>query len=101
MHLPQCQLRSEVQYAADNAPVSACRSSASALSICAASWQPEVIALASPVEVTGYPVYVVNMSVTGKDTLEHVAGDPSSALLALRDRIHDAMSMQLQGFQRR
>ncbi len=37
---------------------------------CTASWQPEVIALASPIEINGYPIYVVNMSATGEDTME-------------------------------
>jgi DNA-binding IclR family transcriptional regulator len=62
---------------------------------CTASWQPEVIALASPVEITGYPIYVVNMSVTGSDPLELVVKELRSPLLALRDKIQDTMHMQL------
>jgi DNA-binding IclR family transcriptional regulator len=65
---------------------------------CTASWQPEVIALASPVEITGYPIYVVNMSVTGKDTLEHVVNELRSPLLALRAKIRDTILMQIQDF---
>ena len=65
---------------------------------CTASWQPEVIALASPVEITGYPIYVVNMSVTGKDTLESVVNELRSPLLALRAKIRDTMLMQRQEF---
>lgn len=65
---------------------------------CAASWQPEVVALASPVEITGYPIYVVNMSVTGKDTPEFVVNELQAPLLALRDRIRDTVLMQLKEF---
>lgn len=65
---------------------------------CTASWQPEVISLASPVEITGYPIYVVNMSVTGRDTLESVVNELRSPLLALRARIRDTALMQLQEF---
>lgn len=65
---------------------------------CTASWQPEVIALASPVEITGYPIYVVNMSVTGKDTLEFVVNELRSPLLALRAKIRDTVLMQLQEY---
>jgi DNA-binding IclR family transcriptional regulator len=65
---------------------------------CTASWQPEVISLASPVEITGYPIYVVNMSVTGKDTLESVVNELRSPLLALRAKIRDTALMQLQEF---
>lgn len=65
---------------------------------CTASWQPEVFALASPVQIPGYPIYVVNMSVTGKDTPESVVNELSSPLLALRDQIRDAMLMRLQEY---
>ena len=65
---------------------------------CAASWQPEVIALASPLKIAGYPIYVVNMSVTGNDSLEFVANELRSPLLALRTKIQDAMHMQLEEF---
>lgn len=65
---------------------------------CTASWQPEVVALASPVEITGYPIYVVNMSVTGKDTPEFVVNELQAPLLALRDRIRDTVLMQLKEF---
>jgi DNA-binding IclR family transcriptional regulator len=63
---------------------------------CTASWQPEVFALASPVQIPGYPIYVVNMSVTGKDTPESVINELGSPLLALRAKIRDAMLIQLQ-----
>lgn len=65
---------------------------------CTASWQPEVIALASPLEIAGYPIYVVNMSVTSKDTPECVVNELCSPLLALRAQIRDTVLMQLQQF---
>jgi DNA-binding IclR family transcriptional regulator len=37
---------------------------------CAASWQPEVVALATPIAVAGHPVYVLNLSVTGSGIRE-------------------------------
>lgn len=70
----------------------------SAQGFCTASWQPEVFALASPVQIPGYPIYVVNMSVTGKDTAESVVNELSSPLLALRAKILDAVHMQLQEY---
>lgn len=63
---------------------------------CMASWQPEVIALASPLHIPGYPIYVVNMSVTGKETPESVVNELGSPLLALRARIRDRILMELQ-----
>lgn len=65
---------------------------------CTASWQPEVIALASPIEINGYPIYVVNMSVTGKDTLAFVVNELRSPLLALRGKIRDSVLLQFQKF---
>jgi hypothetical protein len=63
---------------------------------CTASWQPEVIALASPVEIAGYPIYVVNMSVTGKETPEFVVNELRSPLLALRAKIRDTLLLKFQ-----
>jgi DNA-binding IclR family transcriptional regulator len=65
---------------------------------CTASWQPEVIALASPVEIAGYPIYVINMSVTGKETPEFVVNELRSPLLALRAKIRDTLLMKFQKF---
>ncbi|KWT89246.1 MULTISPECIES: IclR family transcriptional regulator [unclassified Variovorax] len=46
---------------------------------CSASWQPEVVALATPVVLEGRPVYVLNVSVTTKGSIvetEAVLGGP-------------------------
>ncbi len=54
---------------------------------CAAAWQPEVVALATPLRVPGQPVHVLNMSVTGQGGVEAVAAGLGDALLALAARI--------------
>lgn len=46
---------------------------------CSASWQPEVVALATPIVLEGRPVYVLNVSVTTKASIletEAVLGGP-------------------------
>lgn len=65
---------------------------------CTASWQPEVFALAAPVQIPGYPIYVVNMSVTGTDTPESVVDELRLPLLALRTKIQDAVRTHRQEF---
>lgn len=54
---------------------------------CVASWQPEVVALATPLVVPGSPVHVLNMSVTGTASQEMVAERLAGPLLALAARI--------------
>lgn len=49
---------------------------------CAASWQPEVVALAAPLEVEG-AVYVLNLSLSTQESLESVAARLSPTLLRL------------------
>ncbi len=65
---------------------------------CTASWQPEVIALALPIEINGYPIYVVNMSATGEDTLASVVDELRAPLLALPGKIRDSVLLQFQKF---
>ncbi|HMA10165.1 MAG TPA: IclR family transcriptional regulator, partial [Ramlibacter sp.] len=57
---------------------------------CAASWQPEVVALAAPVAVAGHPVYVLNVSVTGSGIRE-ATERLSTPLLQLSSRLGDAV----------
>lgn len=64
---------------------------------CVASWQPEVVALASPIEIPGYPIYVVNMSVAGRETLAAVVNELRCPLLELRARIQEALLAEQQG----
>jgi DNA-binding IclR family transcriptional regulator len=58
---------------------------------CWASWQPQVVAMATPVAVANHPVYVLNMSVTGDaaaaDSVERLRGP----LLDLAGRLREAV----------
>ncbi|HKB53613.1 MAG TPA: IclR family transcriptional regulator [Ramlibacter sp.] len=61
------------------------------LGYCWASWQPEVVALATPIRVGESAVYVLNMSVTASDPPQAVVDRLSAPLLALAKRITDAL----------
>lgn len=54
---------------------------------CAASWQPEVVALATPIAVPEMPVYVINMSMTTPEPFDAVVERLRKPLLELRDEI--------------
>ena len=59
---------------------------------CWASWQPEVVALATPIVVAGHPVYVLNMSVIG-DTIPTESVDRlQEPLLALARCIQEGIA---------
>jgi DNA-binding IclR family transcriptional regulator len=58
---------------------------------CAASWQPEVFAVAAPLLVPGQPVHALNMSISGPGELDHVAQRLHEPLLALARRIEEAV----------
>lgn len=58
---------------------------------CAASWQPEVLALATPLVVPDGPVYVLNVSVSTAASLRDAEADLSGALLALSVKIAAAL----------
>ncbi|HEU0200545.1 MAG TPA: IclR family transcriptional regulator [Burkholderiaceae bacterium] len=58
---------------------------------CVASWQPEVVALATPIVVEDQPVYVLNMSVTTQVAPETVASDLSAGLMDLAARLGEAI----------
>lgn len=59
---------------------------------CWASWQPEVVALATPVVVADHPIYVLNMSITGDAGVEAVVDQLRAPLLSLGQRLQDAIS---------
>ena len=50
---------------------------------CSASWQPEVVALATPVVVEGRPVYVLNVSVATKASIAETEAMLGGSLLDL------------------
>jgi len=58
---------------------------------CWASWQPQVVALATPIVIPGQPVYVLNMSVTTDANAEDVVERLRGPLLALAERLKDAI----------
>ena len=57
---------------------------------CAASWQPEVVALAAPLGTAESP-HVVNVSVSTDEPIAEVVRRLSTPLLRLGDDIHDAL----------
>jgi DNA-binding IclR family transcriptional regulator len=62
------------------------------LGYCAASWQPEVVALAMPIVVPDHPVYVLNMSVATQTPSAGVVKELSSPLIDLGARLREAIS---------
>lgn len=61
---------------------------------CSASWQPEVIALATPIVVNDHPVYVLNMSVSTEDKVEYagVVEKLRAPLMDLATDVRDAIT---------
>jgi DNA-binding IclR family transcriptional regulator len=57
------------------------------LGYCWAAWQPEVVALATPILIADHPVYVVNMSVTADTPASEVVSQLREPLLALGKRL--------------
>jgi DNA-binding IclR family transcriptional regulator len=58
---------------------------------CIASWQPEVVALATPIVEAGHPVYVLNMSVVTQTDAAMIAAELSPLLLDLASRLRAAI----------
>lgn len=54
---------------------------------CSASWQPEVVALATPIVVEGRPVYVLNTSVTTKASIAQTESMLGGPLLELSESV--------------
>jgi DNA-binding IclR family transcriptional regulator len=59
---------------------------------CWATWQPQVVALATPVVVADHPIYVLNMSVTGDTDAREVVDRLNEPLLMLGRRLQDAIA---------
>lgn len=57
---------------------------------CAASWQPEVVAVATPLRV-GNATYALNASMMTHEPFEAIAQRLAPALLALRERVAEAI----------
>lgn len=58
---------------------------------CAASWQPEVIALAAPIVTDDHPIYVLNVSVVTQALPSRVIEELSVPLMELRDKMREAI----------
>ena len=54
---------------------------------CAASWQPQVVALSTPVEIDSQVVHVLNMSVHTKDSSEAITIRLAPELMRLKDQL--------------
>ncbi|MCP3709509.1 IclR family transcriptional regulator [Paraburkholderia sp. CNPSo 3274] len=63
------------------------------LGYCVASWQPEVVALATPLTVPGHPPVMLNFSVRTTDTPSDVSTALAAPLLQLREAIVHAMAV--------
>ena len=53
---------------------------------CVACWQPEVVALATPIQI-GTQIYALNVSVSSNENLDSLVNELSPALLKLREKI--------------
>ena len=60
---------------------------------CWASWQPEVVAIATPIVVADWPIYSLNMSVSGTATPKEFVDSFSGVLLELAERIRGAIAV--------
>lgn len=58
---------------------------------CVTSWQPEVVALATPMAVNGYPIYVLNLSLSTDFAPAVIASDLSAQLMDLAAQIRQAL----------
>jgi DNA-binding IclR family transcriptional regulator len=60
---------------------------------CAASWQPTVVALATPIVIENRPVHVLNISVSTLASVESVIDELGKPLLDLRASIEHALAV--------
>lgn len=61
---------------------------------CAASWQPEIVALAMPLRLPGDTGYALNVSVSSSQPMAEVAAELSAPLTRLGHEIEQAMSVR-------
>jgi DNA-binding IclR family transcriptional regulator len=74
--------------------VAAAISSVKRRGFCSASWQPEVVAIATPLVITGRPIYAINVSVTTRSDVREIEEELHLPLLALRDKAKAALVAQ-------
>jgi len=78
------------QWPALRAEIERCISDVGELGYCAASWQPEVVALATPVRA-GDALYSLNVSVSSGESMRTVVKELATPLMELRGAISEAM----------
>lgn len=61
------------------------------LGYCSASWQPEVVALAAPIEL-GSQIYALNVSVSSEGDANDIVLELAPVLMELRQKIMDALA---------
>jgi len=59
---------------------------------CAASWQPEVVAVATPLVIDGTR-YALNVSVSTAESLQEAVGELATVLLGLKSKIEHAVAV--------
>ena len=59
---------------------------------CSASWQPEVVALATPIVLEGRPIYVLNVSVTTKASMRRPNRCLEDPLLELSEKVKTTLA---------
>jgi DNA-binding IclR family transcriptional regulator len=64
------------------------------LGYCCAHWQPEVVAIATPIVLADYPIYALNMSVSGTLAPEDFVRAFHEPLLDLARRIKSAVELR-------
>ena len=60
---------------------------------CSASWQPEVVALATPIVTEGRPVYVLNVSITTKAGIAETESMLAGPLLELAESVKTTLAL--------
>jgi DNA-binding IclR family transcriptional regulator len=60
---------------------------------CIACWQPEVVALATPIQI-GIQIYTLNVSVSSNDDMRTLVNELSPVLMELRRKIEKELSFQ-------
>ena len=61
---------------------------------CVAAWQPEVVALATPITAEDGAIYVLNLSLSTSESMQSVARELAPTLLALAADIQHAMQVE-------
>jgi DNA-binding IclR family transcriptional regulator len=89
--LAQLRARRSKGWAALSREITLARENIRRLGYCWTAWQPEVVAVATPIVVPDLPIYVLNMSASGMTAPEEFVRSFSKPLLDLARRIRAAI----------